>query len=113
MDPHELVFMFTVFFLFCVPGIFVGALGWFLTSRMAHKTAQLVFRGLLVALAITPTPAVHGGFIPAVWVFWEYRRLRVWDSYVLQYCLLPLLIVWSLSLPIVYALTRMPGKSKL
>jgi len=68
-DALYLVILITVFLFRCLPGIFVAFLGWLLTSSMTNKWPQVILRGLLVALAITPTAAGHAGFIPAVWNF--------------------------------------------
>ena len=77
MDIFNLVLVLTFFFIRCLPGIFLGFLGWLLIGRMANKWAQVIIRGLLVALAITPTAAGHAGYIPAVWLFFlQYPDLR-------------------------------------
>ena len=106
MDAFNLVLVFTFFFFRCLPGIFLGFLGWLLTRWMANKWAQVTIRGLLVALAITPTAPSHGGFIPAVWLFFASSNIWSLGSYLLLFSLLPLLIVWSLAIPVIYALTR-------
>jgi hypothetical protein len=113
MDASDLAFLLVVFLLRCLPGIFVGALGWLVTGRMSNKWAQVIFRGLLLALAITPTGAGHAGLIPAAWFFFADPHLWFVDSDLLVFGLLPLLIVWSLSIPVIFALTRRSGKKKL
>jgi hypothetical protein len=111
MDIFNLVLVLTFFFFRCLPGIFLGFLGWLLTGRMANKWAQVIIRGLLVALAITPTAAGHAGFIPAVWLFLlYYPDLRSASSDRLVHGVLPLLIVWSLAIPMIYFLTASTGK---
>jgi hypothetical protein len=100
-DPLYLIILLVVFLFRCLPGIFVACLGWLLTGWMIHKWPQVILRGLLVALAITPTTAGHAGFIPAVWFG---------GSYLLQYSLLPLLLVWSLAILVIYAFALSSGK---
>jgi hypothetical protein len=101
-DPLYLIILLVVFLFRCLPGIFVACLGWLLTGwMMIHKWPQVILRGLLVALAITPTTAGHAGFIPAVWFG---------GSYLLQYSLLPLLLVWSLAILVIYAFALSSGK---
>ena len=108
-DALYLVILITVFLFRCLPGIFVACLGWLFTSSMTNKWPQVILRGLLVALAITPTAAGHAGFIPAVWNFF-YSDLRFAGSYLLQHSLLPLLLGWSLAIPVIYASTLSSGK---
>ena len=103
-----LVVLFVVFVLRCLPGIIVASLGWLLTSRMANKWAQVIARGLLVALAVAPTVAGHAGLIPTAWVFLAVDP-HLWLA--ADLCdVLPLLIVWSLAIPVIYALTRRSGR---
>jgi hypothetical protein len=100
-DPLYLIILLVVFLFRCLPGIFVACLGWLLTGRIRDKSPQVILRGLLVALAITPTTAGHAGSIPAVWFG---------GSYLLQHSLLPLLLVWSLAIPLIYASALSSGK---
>ncbi len=113
MHANDIVFLLTFFFLLCLPGIVVGGLGWFLTNRMPNKWAQVILWGLLVALAITPTVAGHGTLIPAAWFFFADPHLWFVDSDLFVFGLLPLLIGWSLSIPVIFALTRRSGTGKL
>src|SRR5712664_2622397 len=105
-----MVFYFAIFFLYCLPGIVVACLGWLLTSRIASKWAQVILRGLLIAIAIAPTGGGHAGLIPAVWVFFADPHLWFADSVLWWFGFVPLLIVWSLAIPVIYALTRRSGK---
>ena len=107
-DALYLVLLITIFLFRCLPGIFVACLGWLLTSWMTNKWPQVILRGLLVALAITPTAAGHAGLIPAVWNFF-YSSLWFEGSYLLQRSTLPLLLVWSLAIPVIYAFTLSSG----
>jgi hypothetical protein len=76
-DPLYLIILLVVFLFRCLPGIFVACLGWLLTGwMMIHKWPQVILRGLLVALAITPTTAGHAGFIPAVWFGGSYLAVQ-------------------------------------
>src|SRR5260370_38551818 len=97
-----LAFIFAVFVLRCLPGILVACVGWLLVGRMANKWAQVIVRALVVALAVAPTVAGHAGLIPATWVFLAADP-HWWLSADL-FDLLPLLIVWGLAIPVIYAL---------
>jgi len=108
-DALYLVILIVVFLFRCLPGIFVACLGWMLTGWMMNKWAQVILRGLLVALAITPTAAGHAGFIPAIWNFFD-SQLWFASSYLLPHSVFPLLVVWSLAIPVIYAFT--PGSRK-
>ena len=99
-----MVLYFGMFFLYCLPGIFVAYLGWLLTRRIAKKWVQVLIRGLLVALAIAPTGGGHAGLIPVAWVFLAVGPHR-WLAADLS-DVLPVLIVWVLAIPIIYASTR-------
>ena len=70
-DALYLVLLITLFLFRCLPGIFVACLGWLLTGWIRNKWPKVILRGLLVALAITPTAAGHAGFIPALWSFFD------------------------------------------
>ncbi len=109
MDIFNLVLVLTFFFFRCLPGIFLGFLGWLLTGRMANKWAQVIIRGLLVALAITPTAVGHGGLIPTVWLFGSYYSEHATLDSLLR-TFMPLLIVWILTIPMIYFLTPSTGK---
>jgi len=112
-DALYLVILIVVFLFRCLPGIFVACLGWMLTGWMMNQWAQVILRGLLVALAITPTAAGHAGYIPAVWNFFDlYPDLWSASSYVVLHSLLPLLVVWSLAMPVIYASTSSSRKKE-
>jgi hypothetical protein len=103
-DALYFVIVITVFLFRCLPGTFVACLGWLLTGWIVNKWPQVILWGFLVAIAITPTAAGHAGFIPAVWLFF-YSRLWFAGSYLLPHSVFPLLVVWSLAIPVIDAST--------
>jgi hypothetical protein len=87
------------FLVYALPGVAIGGVAFYWTKRLPNTTVRLLVRAALISLAIAPVPAGHS-VAPAVWVFFAPDP-RLW-----WFGLLPLLIVWLVSVLILFGFSR-------
>jgi hypothetical protein len=92
-----------LFFVFAFPGITIAGIASYWTKNIHSPWTRVLARSALVSIAIAPMLAGHGGIYPAVSVF-IFASPRYW-----WWGLLPMLFVWALATPIIYAITRRSG----
>jgi len=88
-----------LFFVFAFPGITIAGIASYWTKNIRSPWGRVLARSALVSIGITPMLAGHGGIYPAVFVF--FMGPQYW-----WYGLLPMLGVWALAVPVLYAFTR-------
>jgi hypothetical protein len=88
-----------LFFVFAFPGITIAGITSYWTKNIHSPWARVLARSALVSIAIAPVFGPHGGILPAIWIFaldpteWLTAFVRM-------------LVVWALSVPLIYAITR-------
>lgn len=87
------------FFVFAFPGITIAGIASYWRKNIHYPWGRVLARAALVSIAIAPMVAGHGGIYPAVFVF--FGSPENW-----LYGLLPMLVVWAIAVPIIYAMTR-------
>jgi hypothetical protein len=76
-----------------LPGIVITYLGWKLSRKMQSVLIQTIFRGALVAVALTPSVYGHGLILPAILLIFAS------DGKDKLAGIVPILVVWIIAVP--------------
>ena len=86
--------------LISLPGIGVTYLGWKFSRNMRSIFVQAVFRGGLIAIAITPSIWGHGAILPAIVLAFVLQGRERLAGFV------PILVVWAVAIPVLIVRAR-------
>lgn len=97
---RELSFVLGIFLILALPGITVAGLAFYWTKNIDNRWGRIQVRSALISIALAPVVVgAHGGIWPAVLIFVLEPAERL-------YALSSMLVVWALSVPFIYAITR-------
>ena len=88
-----------LFFVFAFPGITIAGIASYWTKNIHSPWARVVVRSALVSIAIAPAFGLHGGILPAIWIF-------ALDPAEWLTSLVRMLVVLALAVPVVYVSTK-------
>ena len=88
-----------LFFIFAFPGITIAGIVSYWTKNIRSPWARVLARSALVSIGIAPIFGLHGGILPAVWIF--ALDPTEWLTVFLR-----MLVVLALAVPVVYVTTK-------